>query len=229
MEVIMKNLSVYTGTTKAWNWAINGGSVVQLSEDLLNNATVLKEGNGNAYLEHPVIDDIVVLVPGRYHSGSTDITCGVILDKFITCTKTGETFNTVDILSQFKWGISTTNGGRGYVVAVGCEGTAFQRRKLGIEDVILAYAVNGRLEPVVSPAVRGNYNIHHKSFVWDLRVKHLALISKKEHQEYHHTYSHKSHQRMYTLTSAAGFIPVLAMRAKKTAKKQPAAVAAAVC
>lgn len=225
----MKNLSVYTGTTKAWNWAINGGSVVQLSEDLLNNATVLKEGNGNAYLEHPVIDDIVVLVPGRYHSGSTDITCGVILDKFITCTKTGETFNTVDILSQFKWGISTTNGGRGYVVAVGCEGTAFQRRKLGIEDVILAYAVNGRLEPVVSPAVRGNYNIHHKSFVWDLRVKHLALISKKEHQEYHHTYSHKSHQRMYTLTSAAGFIPVLAMRAKKTAKKQPAAVAAAVC
>lgn len=225
----MKKLSVYTGTTKAWNWAINGGSVVKLSEDLLKKATVLKEGNGNAYLEHPIIDDIVVLVPGRYHSEATDITCGVILDKFITCSKTGETFNTVDILSQFKWGISTTAHGRGYVVAVGCEGTVFQRRKLGIEDVLLAYAVNGRLEPVVSPAVRGNYNVHHKSFVWDLRVKHLALISKKEHQEYHHVYSHKSHQGVYTLTSVAMFIPVLAMRAKKTAKKQPAAVAAAVC
>ena len=132
----MKKLSVYSGTTKAWNWAVNGGSVVKLSEDLLENATVIKECNGNAYLEHPVIDDIVVLVPGRYHSGSTDITCGVILDRFITCSKTGETFNTVDILSQFKWGISTTNGGRGYVVTFGCEGTVFQRRKLGIEDVL---------------------------------------------------------------------------------------------
>lgn len=225
----MKALNIYTGTTKAWNWAVNGGSVVKLSEDLLENATVIKEGNGNAYLEHPVIDDIVVLVPGRYHSGSTDITCGVILDKFITCSKTGETFNTVDILSQFKWGISTTNGGRGYVVTFGCEGTVFQRRKLGIEDVLLAYAVNGKLEPVVSPDVRCNYNVHHKSFVWDLRVKHLALISKQEHRDYHHVYSHKSHQGVYTLTSVAMFIPVLAMRTKKTAKRQPAAVAAAVC
>ena len=76
----MKKLRVYTGTTKAWNWSINGGSVVKLSDDLLENATVIKEGNGNAYLEHPLIDDIVVLVPGRYHSGSNDITCGVILD-----------------------------------------------------------------------------------------------------------------------------------------------------
>ena len=225
----MKALNIYTGTTKAWNWAINGGSVVKLSDDLLEKATVIKEGNGNAYLEHPLIDDIVVLVPGRYHSGSTDITCGVILDRFITCSKTGETFNTVDILSQFKWGISTTNGGRGYVVTFGCEGTVFQRRKLGIEDVLLAYAVNGKLEPVVSPDVRCNYNVHHKSFVWDLRVKHLALISKQEHRDYHHVYSHKSHQGVYTLTSVAMFIPVLAMRTKKTAKRQPAAVAAAVC
>lgn len=225
----MKALNIYTGTTKAWNWAINGGSVVKLSDDLLEKATVIKEGNGNAYLEHPLIDDIVVLVPGRYHSGSTDITCGVILDRFVTCSKTGETFNTVDILSQFKWGISTTNGGRGYVVTFGCEGTVFQRRKLGIEDVLLAYAVNGKLEPVVSPDVRCNYNVHHKSFVWDLRVKHLALISKQEHRDYHHVYSHKSHQGVYTLTSVAMFIPVLAMRTKKTAKRQPAAVAAAVC
>ena len=171
----------------------------------------------------------MVLVPGRYHSGATDITCGVILDKFITCSKTGETFSTVDILSQFKWGISTTNGGRGYVVAMGCVDTVFQRRKLGIEDVLLAYAVNGRLEPVVSPAVRGEYNVHHKSFVWDLRVKHLALISKREHQEYHHTYSHKTHQGVYTLTSVTMFSPVLALRAKKTAKKQPAAVANCGC
>ena len=42
------------------------------------------------------------------------------------------------------------------MVTFGCEGTVFQRRKLGIEDVLLAYAVNGKLEPVVSPDVRCN-------------------------------------------------------------------------
>ena len=60
----MKKLSVYTGTTKAWNLAINGGSVVKLSEDLLENATVIKEGNGNAYAEGTTFS---VTVPTSLH------------------------------------------------------------------------------------------------------------------------------------------------------------------
>lgn len=216
----MKTNKLFESDKKSWEWACSGGSVLQLRDDFMENAKLIANVNGNAYYEHPTIDDVIVLVVGvSKPSDGKSTACGVVLDRYIV-DNNGQAYNTVDILKGFKWRLCTTKAGRGYVVTYShCN--LYRRRKLPIEDVILAYAVNGDLKPCVKPEERGNYNIHHASYVWDLRVVHLRMLSKESHREYHHMYTHKSHQFKYTLDCSKP-IPVLTQQPVRAARKAKA-------
>ena len=167
------------------------GSIAVIDPLVVTNYPVIAHNGNNYYLRNLKDPDTVIMIVGRNEKN----VLGVIIDYNVR-TASGKEIVLAEYLSHFRFSVKNICNGARAVITTNCPKAKYGKTQMNLDEIILSLVMYGDIRNIKQ---RVN-EIHHDSYVWDLRVKNMRLVTREQHMEIHREISHQSHSRPYYIT-----------------------------
>lgn len=167
------------------------GSIAVIDPQVATGYAVLAHNRDNIYLRNIEDPDTVIMIVAR----SPKYVLGIIIDYKVR-TASGKEIVLAEYLSHFKFSVKNIANGARAVITTNCSKEKYGKTQMNLDEIILSLVMYGDIRNLKQ---RVN-EIHHDSYVWDLRVKNMRLVTREQHMEIHREISHQSHSRPYYIT-----------------------------
>lgn len=191
----MKTLNIRESSARQYKNLQDLGAVLIVDPTFIEKAGLIAQNASNFYFEHPSMPNTTVMVFGRNESEIF----GLMVDTWIT-TDNGEVINVPENLMEKRFCLKMGGDSKGSYRAAfitNVDRGEYGKDQLRIEEAIISLKKYGEIRPLRTlDNGEGDFQIHHKGYIFDARLQNIMWISKEDHKDIHKQITQSSHMRI---------------------------------